>query len=64
MSDYTVYDLPLKGWTTANDDGLWCNFCGELLVAAWNVDECTEHPECCPTCGGPDDIEAMTDYFT
>lgn len=58
------YDIKIEEWATANDDGIWCTFCGELLVSSHQIDEDTEAPENCRTCGAPDDAEAMTEYFT
>ena len=45
-----------SNWTTKNDDGVWCNFCGELLIPPLK-DFNSEYPECCPTCGAPDEIK-------
>ncbi|GEM_PF-1719351 len=58
-----IYDIECPDWATANDDGIWCDFCGELLIAAFHADADTVAPECCRTCGAPDDAEAMAEYF-
>lgn len=59
-----IFDLTCPEWASVNDDGIWCDFCGELLVASFHVDSESEAPECCRSCGAPDDIEAMAEYFT
>lgn len=64
MIDRSIFDLNCPDWATVNDDGIWCDFCGEILVVPWQVDDDTECPENCGTCGAPDDAEAMADYFT
>lgn len=59
----SIYEIEHPDWVAANDDGLWCSFCGDLLVAAFHADEDTVCPECCRQCGAPDDAEAMQEYF-
>lgn len=58
-----ILDLDCPGWATLNEDGLWCDVCGEILIAAFHLDDTTTVPECCRTCGAPDDIDAMAEYF-
>lgn len=58
------FDIDAPDWADTNDDGIWCTFCGALLVAAFHIDDDTEAPENCRTCGAPDDAEAMAEYFT
>ncbi|WP_170145733.1 hypothetical protein [Rhodoplanes elegans] len=47
-------------WWSRNDDGVWCNVCGNLLKAAFH---CTEEeldeyePEQCRQCDAPDEID-------
>ncbi|WP_300420295.1 hypothetical protein [uncultured Hyphomonas sp.] len=52
-------------WFSINKDGIWCDFCGNLLEASFNIDEeddPRDHvPECCRECGAPDDFDP--DYF-
>lgn len=64
MSIFTIFDVGLPDWALVNDDGIWCSFCGEILVVPWHVDEDTVCPDECRTCGAPDDGEAMREYFT
>ena len=45
-----------KDWTL-NEHGLWCDVCGELIAAPWNIDEDYEAPEVCPNCGWPDEFD-------
>ena len=61
--DWSIYDIDCPDWVTANDDGLWCNFCGEILVSSFHADQDTVCPEECRTCGAPDDAERMQEYF-
>ena len=52
-------------WFSINKDGIWCDFCGNLLEASFNIDEDDDPrdhvPECCRECGAPDDFDP--DYF-
>lgn len=48
---------------TLNEDGLWCDYCGELQQAAFHIDDDYEPPENCRACGAPDP-EDMAEYFT
>ena len=57
-------DFIVPDFATLNEYGLWCDFCGDLLAAPWQMDADFEPPECCRQCGAPDDIEAMAEYFT
>lgn len=34
-----------------NEHGLWCPVCGNLIEAAWNIDDDFEPPEICNQCG-------------
>lgn len=38
-----------------NEHGVWCPHCGECVSGAEDFANC-------PTCGFPDDIDAMADY--
>jgi len=52
-------------WWTRNEDGFWCNFCGDLLKPSFHL-ECAEEWDefeedledgCCCKCGAPDDFD-------
>lgn len=51
----------MSGWWTRNDDGFWCNVCGDLIKPEFHFDSDDEmdafEPECCTACGAPDDID-------
>ena len=59
----TVFDLEIPDWASVNADGVWCNFCGDILVAAHHAEDDSVCPESCRQCGAPDDLEAMQEYF-
>ena len=56
-------DEPLPDFMTLNEDGLWCDFCGELQQAACHIDADYIPPSECRECGAPDP-EEMAEYFT
>lgn len=58
------FDIDAPDWADTNEDGIWCTFCGECLVPAFHIYDDTVAPDCCSTCGAPDDAEAMANYFT
>jgi hypothetical protein len=58
----STYDIEHPDWVATNDDGLWCGFCGYLMVSAFHADEDTVCPESCRQCGAPD-AEEMQEYF-
>lgn len=48
-------------WYTRNDDGFWCDFCGDLIKPMFHF-ECDEdadtyEPAECRNCGAPDDFD-------
>jgi hypothetical protein len=49
------------GWWTRNDDGFWCNVCGNCLKPSFHFesdDEADEfEPTHCSQCGAPDEID-------
>ncbi len=51
----------MHGWFTRNDDGFWCNFCGDLIKPMFHFEcdaEADEYePEQCKQCGAPDEID-------
>lgn len=51
----------MHGWWTRNDDGFWCDVCGNCLKASHNFDsedEADEYePTSCRQCGAPDEID-------
>ncbi|MEW4459478.1 hypothetical protein AB1K42_15405 [Roseibium algicola] len=52
-------------WWTRNDDGFWCDFCGEILKPSfhfhcddeWDDYESDIEGSCCPHCGAPDELD-------
>ena len=46
-------------WAETNQHGVWCTVCGELLSRDTEYIAGDE----CPTCGAPDDIEQMAQFF-
>lgn len=60
---FQIEDYPETTWSDVNDDGVWCPSCGELIAAPWCVDEDWTEPESCKTCGLPDDVDKMAEYF-
>mgnify|MGYP006979984862 CR=1 FL=1 len=52
-------------WWTRNDDGFWCDFCGEILKPSfhfhcddeWDDYEADIEGSCCPHCGAPDEFD-------
>ncbi len=53
-------DLP--EFAEQNDDGVWCMFCGNLLIASFHLDGDSVCSEECDECGAPDP-EAVALYF-
>lgn len=54
------------GWYSRNDQGFWCNVCGNHLKPAWHLDDDEEWEDFeteledglgCDQCGAPDDID-------
>lgn len=48
------------GWFSKNDQGLWCNFCGEHLATEHELDDEVKidlEDGNCNNCGAPDDID-------
>jgi hypothetical protein len=60
---FDAMEIDCPDWASVNDNGMWCNFCGDLLIASFHVDADTEAPEGCRNCGAPDDVEQMAEYF-
>lgn len=50
-----------NSFLTLNKDGIWCNYCHELLRAAFEFDDeedmhdAANGLECCPKCGADED---------
>jgi len=63
VKERSIFDVECPDWCSANEAGIWCNICGDLVVSSWHVDDDTTCPQSCRTCGGPDDIDAMAEYF-
>jgi hypothetical protein len=47
----------------ANEHGIWCTACGEIIAAPWNLSKDWVAPDSCRTCGFPD-FEDGPGYFT
>ena len=45
-----------EDWTTENDDGIWCNVCGEQLLTKDEAEAGDEASQC-KQCGAPDEID-------
>lgn len=58
----SIFDIEVPEWADVTEQGIWCSFCGDLLVASFHVDHDTTCPEECPTCGAPDP-ESMAGHF-
>lgn len=53
-------------WFSRNDDGYWCDYCGELLLLChhqYDDDEDQEQIEItsCPKCGAPEFMDVSDD---
>jgi len=48
-------------WWSKNDDGVWCNVCGNCLKASFNFDSeddfAAYEPTDCRQCSAPDEID-------
>jgi hypothetical protein len=43
-------------WWSRNEDGVWCNWCGERIFPSWFDEyENGDEPEYCPNCKCSDD---------
>ncbi|MGI9422722.1 MAG: hypothetical protein ACR2PA_05985 [Hyphomicrobiaceae bacterium] len=55
----------MSGNFTETQDGIWCNACGELIAAGWQLVEepDIEPPKQCPRCGWPDEFDPAAAGF-
>jgi hypothetical protein len=62
VEEITPFDVD-PGPFEANEHGIWCLSCGEIIAAPWNLSKDWSAPESCKTCGFPD-FEDGGVYFT
>lgn len=56
-SEFDLYDLADGTPWEANEFGLWCPNCGDIIQASFHIDELYQPPETCSACGYPEFME-------